>query len=185
MRAFARISTALIVIAASSVALAGGPAVPEWDVAEVVSVDPIIEYTREPIDRTVCWDEPVTYREEARRGRRSNGGALLGALIGGAIGNHFGSGRGRDAATLAGATIGYSIGKEEQRQSDYRNGRYVERVVHTEEQRCRVETEFHEDERVVGYDVAYRYNGRVYHTRTDAHPGDTIEVRVDVRPRRS
>ncbi len=185
MRTFAKLSTVLIVIMGSSVALAGRAAQPEWDLAEVVSVDPIIEYNREPVDRQVCWDEPVTYREEVRRGRRSNGGALLGALIGGAVGNHFGSGRGRDAATLAGATIGYSIGREEQRQRDYRNGRYVERVVHTEEQRCRIETEYQQDERVVGYDVAYRYNGRVYHTRTDAHPGDTIEVRVDVRPRRS
>ncbi len=183
MRKISKLCTALIVTLASGTAMAAGHAQPAWDLAEVVSVDPIIEYVSEPVDRQVCWDEPVTYREHSRRGRRSNGGALLGALIGGVVGNQFGSGHGRDAATLAGATVGYSIGKEEQRQSDYRNGRYVERVVHTEEQRCRIETDYRDEERVVGYDVAYRYNGRVYHTRTDAHPGDTIEVRVDVRPR--
>jgi len=30
--------------------------------------------------------------------------------------------------------------------------------------------------------VAYRYNGRTYWTRTDYHPGDRIEVQVDVNP---
>ena len=185
MRRFAKFSSALMITLVSGAAIAGPSTHADWDFAEVVSVDPIIEYVSEPIDRQVCWDEPVTYREHSRRGRRSNGGALLGALIGGVVGNQFGSGHGRDAATVAGATVGYSIGKEEQRQSDYRNGRYVERVVHTEEQRCRIETDYRDEERVVGYDVAYRYNGRVYHTRTDAHPGNTIEVRVDVRPRRS
>ncbi len=153
----------------------------EWDVADVISVDPVIEYADAPLDREVCWSEPVTYRETVRDGRRSNSGALLGAIVGGVIGNQFGSGRGRDAATVAGAALGYSVGRDEQRRSDYRNGRYGERVVYSEQQRCRVETDYQQEERVVGYDVAYRYNGRVYHTRTDAHPGDTIQVRVDVQ----
>lgn len=35
---------------------------------------------------------------------------------------------------------------------------------------------------VRAYDVTYEYAGRRYTTRTDYHPGDTIRVRVDVRP---
>jgi uncharacterized protein YcfJ len=37
-------------------------------------------------------------------------------------------------------------------------------------------------EQVVGYDVTYEYNGRTYSTRTDAHPGDRIQVAVSVAP---
>jgi uncharacterized protein YcfJ len=40
----------------------------------------------------------------------------------------------------------------------------------------------YEEQRVVGYNVTYRYAGRNYHTVTDHHPGRTIRVRVDVRP---
>lgn len=149
----------------------------EFDEAEVVSVDPIIEQVNEPVDREVCWSEPVSYREPVRR-HRDRSGAVLGAIIGGVIGNQFGSGRGRDAATVAGAALGYSAVRDDERRNDYR---YGSRVVRTSEQRCRVETDYHAQERVLGYDVAYRYNGRVYHTRTDAHPGDTIRVRVDVQ----
>jgi uncharacterized protein YcfJ len=180
MRTFGKCSALVLAMLVSTGAYAYQGDGPEFDEAEVISVDPIIEQVSEPSDREVCWSEPVTYREPVRR-RRSNSGPLLGAIIGGVIGHQFGSGHGRDAATVAGAAIGYSAVKDEQRHQDYRYGRYGERVVHTNEQRCRVETDYHSEERVLGYDVAYRYNGRVYHTRTDAHPGDTIRVRVDVQ----
>ncbi len=179
MRASGRWSVLVSAMLLSTGAFAYHSNGPEYDVADVVSVDPIIEQVSEPVDREVCWSEPVTYREPVRQ-HRSNTGAVLGAIIGGVVGNQFGSGHGRDAATVAGAALGYSIGKDEQRRNDYRRGRYSERVVRGEEQRCRVETDYHSEERVLGYDVAYRYNGRVYHTRTDAHPGDTIRVRVDI-----
>jgi len=180
MRIFGKGSVLVAAMLVSTGALAYHRNAPEWDVADVVSVDPIVEHIREPIDRQVCWNEPVTYREPVRRGRRSNSGAVLGAIIGGVVGNQFGSGHGRDAATAAGAALGYSVARDEQRRNDYRNGRYAERIVETEEERCRIETDYQDEERVVGYDVAYRYNGRVYHMRTDSHPGDTVRVRVDV-----
>ena len=188
MRAFSKLlSKCSILVSAmlmSTAAFAVHRDGPEFDVADVVSVDPIIEQVSEPIEREVCWNEPVTYREPVRR-HRSNSGAILGAIIGGVVGNQFGSGRGRDAATVAGAALGYSVGRDEQhRNNHYRSaggrGRYGERVVQTDEQRCRIETDYRSQQRVQGYDVAYRYNGRIYHTRTDAHPGNTIRVRVDI-----
>jgi uncharacterized protein YcfJ len=45
---------------------------------------------------------------------------------------------------------------------------------------CETRTEYQTDERVVGYDVEYEYHGRIYHTRTDSHPGRRIRVAVDV-----
>lgn len=157
----------------------------EYDYAQVISVDPIVETVSEPIDRQVCRDEPVEVYQsrhvyQDRRHRDPTGGTILGALIGGALGNTVGRGDGRRAATIAGAVIGGAIGHD-----NARRGRYVERggSYHTRyESRCHVETDYTQDERVIGYDVAYRYNGRVYHTQTDHHPGDRIRVEVQVQP---
>jgi uncharacterized protein YcfJ len=41
---------------------------------------------------------------------------------------------------------------------------------------------FEEQEQLVGYDVSYRYQGRVFTTRTDSHPGKFIQVKVQVEP---
>ena len=40
------------------------------------------------------------------------------------------------------------------------------------------------EEHIAGYDVTYRYQGRLYHTRTDYDPGRRIRVRVEVTPAR-
>jgi len=50
------------------------------------------------------------------------------------------------------------------------------------EQRCRNVTEHVRQQRVDGYEVTYRYGGRTYQTVTDHHPGDHLQVRVDVAP---
>lgn len=178
-------------LALATTLLFAGPAMSwddgvEYDWARVVSVDPIIETVREPVERQVCRDEPVEVYEPRyvyRDGRHRDptGATVLGAIIGGALGNTVGRGDGRRAATIAGAVIGGAIGHD----SAHR-GRYVEsggRYRTRHESRCQVETDWTEDERVVGYDVAYRYNGRVYHTQTDHHPGERIRVEVQVSPR--
>jgi uncharacterized protein YcfJ len=185
-----------------------------YALADVVSVDPIIENVREPVTHQVCWQQPVTYRETvvypaADSERRSSAGPILGAVIGGLIGNELGRGHrhhdrygdghgygygygygdghgdhlGRNLATVAGAAIGYSIGRDRQRDRQARYpSRYAERVYQRNERRCRVATDYREDQRVVAYDVAYRYQGHTYHTETDAHPGSTLRVAVQVVP---
>lgn len=47
-------------------------------------------------------------------------------------------------------------------------------------ERCEIRHDYYEEERVVGYDVRYQYNGRVYHTRMDRDPGPRVRVRVNV-----
>ncbi len=157
----------------------------EYDYAEVLSVDPIVEQYSEPVERQVCRQEPVeTYQPQYayrdRSHRDPTGATVLGAIIGGALGNTVGRGDGRRAATIAGALIGGSIGHDSARRGRYveTGGRYQTRY----EQRCYVETDYEQDERVTGYDVTYRYNGRVYQTQTDHHPGDRIQVEVQVSP---
>lgn len=151
--------------------------------AEVLRVDPIIETYDRPVQRDQCWREPVRYREPARyrSARNDRAPAVLGAIVGGVIGSQFGSGGGRDAATAAGALLGYSAVRDDQRRHGggyYESGREYVRY----EQRCQVNTEYFREERVTGYDVTYRYNDQVFTTVTDYHPGDRLQVQVDVRP---
>ena len=158
-----------------------------YDQARVLSVDPVIDSVAQPIRRDECWREPILVREPVRHYRhgdryrnRDRTPALVGALVGGVIGNQFGSGHGRDAATLAGSAIGYSVARDANRY-DHR-GRYYsrDRVYRTYAERCAVRTDWRRDDRVIAYDVTYEYNGQIYRTRTNYHPGDTIRVRVDV-----
>lgn len=183
MRAVLKSISLLALAMVSTGAMAWNDNAPEYDVARVVSVDPIIEYVDEPVSQDVCWDEPVTrheprYRYERRNRDERTGATVLGALIGGALGNTVGHGDGRRAATIAGAVIGGAIAHDAAHRDRYRDhgGQYVRGY----QQRCDVRTEYRQQERVVGYDVAYDYQGRIYRTRTDHHPGDSIRVAVQV-----
>ncbi len=164
-----------------------------FDYAKVVSVTPITETVEYHNPRQQCWNERVSYQEPVYSGYsntpaapRSYTGTILGGLIGGAIGNELGhSNTNKKVGAAAGAILGASIGR------DITNRRHKNRqpVVQTTsvtryrtEQRCETVDEIDYHEQIVGYDVDYKYNGRRYSTRMDQHPGDKIEVIVDVRP---
>lgn len=144
------------------------------DEATVLSADPVYRTVRinEPVEQ--CWDEPV--RVPSQSGPVSHTPKILGAIVGAAVGNEFGKGRGRDLATVAGAVLGGSIGRDVQAQ----HSRNSSRVVY--EQRCETVDRYHTEERLEGYDVTYRYNGQVYSTFTSHDPGSTIRVSVSVVP---
>lgn len=143
-----------------------------YEQARVVSATPIYRTVSVPDEQEVCWEEDVRPRH------RSHTGAIAGGVIGGAVGRQFGGGRGKDALTAVGAILGATIGNDIQRNRDYRRGGH-----HHTETVCRVEQRYYQEERVAGYDVSYEYDGRIYQTRTDRHPGDFIDVEVSVRPR--
>jgi uncharacterized protein YcfJ len=146
-----------------------------WAYAKVVSATPIYREVRVREPRQVCEEVPVVERTRYRGGA-DPGSVLVGAIIGGVIGHQFGGGSGKDAATAAGAFIGANHAAN----NTYRDGRVVEREVI--ETRCETVRHARYEERLDGYDVTYRYHGRLYHTRTHGHPGKRIKVRVDVRP---
>lgn len=152
----------------------------EFDYAEVIRVDPIIDVVNRPVSRDECWREPVVVREPPRYGSsRDRGPAVLAGIVGGVIGNQFGHGHGREATTAAGALLGYSMARDSQRHNG--GGHYSGgREYRTYQQRCTTRTDYRRDERVTGYNVTYRYNGRVYQTATDYHPGERIRVEVNV-----
>lgn len=172
----------------------GGQQAPAYDMARVLSVDPIVE-PGQPVARQQCWNEPAPsyayqdrgYPRDPRyppRGQTTGGGAILGAIAGGVLGNSVGDGDGRKAATVIGAVLGGTIGNNIERNGRYRNDPYRAQAASypAQVQRCRTVTTQERDERVVGYRVGYEYAGRRYETMTDYHPGSEIRVRVDVTP---
>jgi uncharacterized protein YcfJ len=142
--------------------------------APVISANPIYRTIEINNPRQQCWEEAVAIPQKQYESRTPE---IVGALLGAAVGYQFGSGRGQDAAAVAGAVLGGSIArdaKHRNRQSQGTGVRY--------EQRCKTVNEYHTEERLEGYDVTYQYDGDLYTTRTKHDPGSTIRVSVSVVP---
>ena len=50
--------------------------------------------------------------------------------------------------------------------------------VNQPSERCRTTTDYRDSDRIMGYEVTYRYGGREYTTRMDHDPGNRMRVRV-------
>ncbi|WP_339674652.1 glycine zipper 2TM domain-containing protein [uncultured Zhongshania sp.] len=138
--------------------------------AQVTHVQAIYErisYTR-PTEQ--CW------REEAVVHERSSSAPIFGAIIGGALGNELGHHKSnKRVGAVVGAVLGATVAADVSRG---RGGSHYETI-----DRC--ETQHHQEwrEEVVGYDVSYRYQGEIYHTRLPYNPGREIEIEVNITPR--
>ncbi len=160
------------------------PRGPEYEYARVVDARPVVEVQRvsHPIEQ--CYEERVPSNQYSRSGgKQSRTPEIVGAIVGAAVGNQFGGGSGRDIATVAGALLGGSVGRDiknnaRQSRQAYGGGYNRYDVV----SRCEVSQSYRSEERIVGYDVSYEYNGHVYQTRMGYDPGDTVRVRVSVHP---
>src|SRR5579863_8463675 len=117
--------------------------------AEVLKVTPVTKTVRTP--RQECHEEQVT-RQAPVKDEHQVIGTLAGAVIGGVIGHQIGGGSGRDIATVAGAAGGGYAGN---------------RV-----QKC--DTVFDSSERITGYHVRYRLNGKEATVIMDHDPGTRI-----------
>jgi uncharacterized protein YcfJ len=147
---------------------------PEYDYARVVRVEPIVDVVERPVSREQCWNEPVTRRVAAATppARRARAPAVLGGIVGGVINDT--AGRDAAAATVAGVARNSPPPATQRREA---------RTVTTHERRCETRTDYRRDERITGYDVAYRYRGRVYRTVMDYDPGRRIRVEVAMQDR--
>jgi uncharacterized protein YcfJ len=145
------------------------------DSAKVIDVEAVYRTVEISEPERDCWDEEVDHYAPRSK---SYTGTVLGGIIGGVVANSVsrGRGRGRDAATLAGTLLGGAIGHDLSHQR--RGGHYTT----TYERHCETTHHRRYEEQLVGYDVTYRYRGRVFTTFTKEHPGKRIPVRVDVRP---
>ena len=141
--------------------------------ADAVSVHPVYKTVQinNPVQQ--CWQETVSVPQNNYTSRTPE---ILGAIVGAGVGRLFGSGRGQDVATVAGAVLGGSIGRDQKNKYNQKNA-----VVRYEE-RCRMVDNTHNEERLDGYDVTYEYDGNIYRTHTRSDPGRTITVSVNVVP---
>ena len=151
-----------------------------YDYARVISSQPIVNYVTVRTPVRECWEEMQYYTVDRHAGHKA-GGTLLGAIIGGVVGHQIGSGHGNDAATVAGSLIGAAIGNEAGRNS-HRNSRVEQHARPV--QRCETKYRSQREKRIDGYRVTYRYNGQKYQTEMPYDPGESIRVRIDIRPAR-
>ena len=174
MKRINKISVALLAALVFTQAAQAETAI-SFDYATVLSATPITQIYSYQQPRQECWVETVQ-----RPGRREHSatGTILGGVIGAAIGNQLGhSKRNKQVGAVAGALLGASVGNDISRRNAPYHGGYSEQV-----EQCRTIQETIEEERVVGYDVKYRYKGRNYHTRTQSDPGDSIRLKLTMTP---
>ncbi len=138
----------------------------EYDYARVVDVDPIFRRVAVRSPQRECWYEDRNVYARPTSATPT----VLGAIIGGVIGHQIGSGHSRDVGTVAGAVLGASIGHDVSSRHASVETRSVER--------CEVSARHDWEERIDGYRVTYRYEGRTYHTVMPYDPGNRVQVRV-------
>lgn len=100
--------------------------------------------------------------------RSSGAGALIGAIAGAAIGSSIGAGAGQAAATGLGLVAGSVIGDRIETEGTPAPTQIV--------QRCRTVTRL--EQRSVGYDVVYEYQGVQRTARLAQEPGERIALEV-------
>ncbi len=162
-----------------------------YEYATVVDAEPIVKTVRVTTPREECWEENVVYRGSYDHGRNNGGnnavGTVLGGVVGGAIGNAVGHKKsnkqvGAVVGAVLGATLGSAISQNAHaNRRDDRNDR-DDRDEYGVEEVCRVVNDYHEEERIMGYNVRYRYNNETFSTRMNRDPGDTIKIRLAVSP---
>jgi uncharacterized protein YcfJ len=144
--------------------------------AQVLESKAIYRIIETSVPTRQCWEEEQG-RSSSRHRYRSHTPGLLGAVIGGAIGNAMGHhSTSQKVGTVVGAMLGSSIARDmmESQNSPVVSMETVER--------CDTVYNYQQEEKLVGYDVLYRYNGAEYQVRMPDDPGATIRVRVNVEP---
>jgi uncharacterized protein YcfJ len=136
------------------------------DTARIVSVDQRVEQSRQPHQECGAGAGAPAQPGVA--------GLALGGVAGGVVGSQIGKGRGKLAATAVGAVAGAVIGNQIQ------NGGLAQA-----QPRCVMVNDM--QTRVVGYQIAYEYQGRTYIDNIPAmqnaapiayKPGDVVRVQV-------
>lgn len=147
-----------------------------YEYAQVLESRPVYRSVEVSVPRQECWDEEIAHTDSVRPD--SNTSAIIGTIIGGALGNAVGHNKSnKRVGAVVGAVLGHSIGR------DIVASNSRERVVRYETVRqCETVYEYHDEERLIGYDVVYRYNDQDYSVRMDEDPGERVRVKVNVQP---
>ena len=156
---------------------AGAFAETSYETASVVESRAVYEIVEISTPQEQCWEEEMLVDRHGND-NRSNTPVVLSTILGGAIGNAVGHGKSnRRVGAVVGAVLGHSIGRDIMHRNESPSSREYQTV-----QRCKTVYQQHEEERLVGYQVTYLYNGEEYSLRTNTDPGDEIRVRVSIQP---
>lgn len=134
--------------------------------AEVVAVKEITETVVTP--REHCEDVQVQHQAPVKDENRI-AGTVAGGLAGGLLGSAVGGGKGKTLATVAGAAAGGYAGNQVQKNMQQKD------VVTKTERRCKTLND--KSQKVVGYNVTYRFDSKDGVVRTTFKPGSTLPVK--------
>jgi len=147
-------------VLASLALLACGTAVQAQEVGQVITRTPL--YQQVTVPRHVCTQTQVT-----TPGQTSGAGAAMGAIAGGAIGNAMGKGEGRAIATMIGVIGGAIAGDKVEGPAS----------AQTQTQQTCTTQQVYEN-RLMGYNVVYEFNGKQYTVQWPKDPGPTIKLQI-------
>jgi uncharacterized protein YcfJ len=131
----------------------------------VLSKTPV--YTQVTVPQQQCFTQ-----QQMVQTPNTGAGAALGAIAGGVLGNAVGRGAGNAVATGVGVLAGAVVGDRVESQSN------PPRMVNTQNCQWVNQTE----NRLVGYDVVYAYQGQRYSARVPRDPGNRLPLNVQVAP---
>ena len=154
-------AAALLVVAVAGCDALSGP-----KFADVVSVKEAKETIRTP--REVCEDV-VVQKQAPVQDKNRIAGKVVGGVAGGVLGHQIGGGTGQTVATIAGAAGGAYVGNKVQKNMQEKD------VVTTTERRCKTVEDV--SEKLLGYDVAYKLDGKEGTVRLAYDPGKQIPVK--------
>jgi uncharacterized protein YcfJ len=147
-----------------------------YETVAVVSAQPVYQLAQIETPQERCVEERIL----VDRAKRQSSGTpiIVSTIIGGAIGNAVGNNKSsKRVGAVLGAVLGNSVGRDIARQSQSPDTRHYQIV-----ERCETVFVSHEEERLLGYDVTYLFNGQQYSVRMAQDPGSQMKVRVDVQP---
>lgn len=164
LKGFAVGGVAMVVLGAGAVT--GYKTITKPKFAEVVTAKEVFETVVTP--REHCEDVQVKRTAPVKDEHRVAGTAI-GAVAGGLLGSTIGGGTGRKVATVAGAAAGGYAGNQVQKGMQERD------VTVTTERRCKTTSE--KSQKLVGYNVTYRLEGKEGQVRMSFKPGPTLPVK--------
>jgi uncharacterized protein YcfJ len=155
---------AMVVLAAGGVT--GYKALTKPKFADVVAVKELTQTIVTP--REECQDVQVQHQAPVQDEHRVAGTAI-GAVAGGLLGSTIGGGKGKTLATVAGAAAGGYAGNQVQKNMQQKD------VVTSTERRCKTVQD--KSQKLLGYDVTYRLDGKESVVRMSSKPGATLPVK--------
>ena len=164
MKGLALGGVAMVVLAAGGVT--GYKTLSQPKFAEVVAAKEVFETVVTP--REQCEDVQVQKQAPVKDDKRIAGTAI-GAVAGGLLGSTIGGGKGKTLATVGGAAAGGYAGNQVQKNMQQKD------MVTTTERRCKTVQD--KSQKLLGYDVTYRLDGKQAVVRTSFKPGATLPVK--------